>query len=365
MKKFFVILFTGASLSANAQCPTLVAHWPFTNGSTTEVLNSWTPNSSSLGSPYATAGRAGNPNTALKFTAGDNLVYTSATPMEQSSWTMTAIVRPDNFNSDHCQHNMIVQRGSDYSASHMALGYFDQQVDNDCWAFHPDQEVFFGAAAGICGFPITDWQGNYYPSGSTTPNVNPHINSGQWYCVTAVYDGEAGTMDLWVDGVHVVTGPWSDQYTLPSGEDLYIGSSNGVGGAFPYWLDAAVDDIKIYSGSFRNCASNPDKWVQNQCQDEIEDFNSYKSTSVGAFSKDASLVGVMPNPASNTVKVITPTDWKEGDITIFNAMGAMVQHYDANSSGTTTLDVSKLPGGIYMIDIEAKGHTAMKKFVKE
>lgn len=363
MKKLFTILFASASINALAQGPTLIAHWPFTNGGTTEIINGWTANSSSLGSPSATTGSAGASNTALKFRSGENLVYNSSPVMNLKSWTITAVVRPDSFYAGLCQHNMIIQRGDDYSGQHISLGYFDNWVDNSCYTYYPNKEVFFGGAAGNPTFNIADWGGNV--------SANPRLTTGSWYCVTISYDSSTGSEDLWVDGVHVIseTGTWTNQYNYPSSYNgpLYIGSSNYPAGNYPYWLNGAVDDIKIYSGSLHSYADT--LWAKTKCESDTDTATKPRdttgTTAIRRFPSDGALVNIAPSPASDVIKITTPAEWQTGDFTIFNTVGAMVQHNDADNSGVTSLDISRLPHGMYIIDIEFKGHSVMKRFLKE
>lgn len=363
MKKLFTILFSCASISALAQAPTLIAHWPFTSGSGTESINGWTPNSWSLGSPTATTGKSGSANTALKFQSGDNLVFDSKPSMNLQSWTMTAVVRPDSFYSGVCQGNVILQHGDEYSNQHLRLGYFDNWVDNNCYTYYPNKEVFTGSAAGYAAFPTGDWGGNVSPS--------PNLTIGTWYCVTVSYDAATGSMDIWVDGVHVVseTGQWPNQYNYAGSYNgqLYIGSSNDPAGNWPYWFNGAVDDIKIYSGSLHNYADT--LWAKTQCENDTDTTTNPRDTTGSTIIKrspsDAAMVSIAPNPASDIIKIAIPADWQNGDFTIFNTVGAMVQHNDADKSGISSIDVSKLPAGMYMIDVEFEGHSVRKRFMKE
>jgi hypothetical protein len=347
MKKLIhSIICLSLATTANAQ---LIAHWDFNNGNTTEKVHGWTPTGNSVGgTPTATAGKSGAANAAVKFNGSQNLVYAHDTLMNLKSWTFVAIVRPDNFYSGTCQNNVILWRANQYSAQHYQLDYFDNWVDNDCNIFTPDSLVFAASAAGSIAFANSEWSGG--------TNKNPRLKKGQWYCVVAKYDNTTGYMDLYIDGTLRVSehGPspnlWPDQYnySLSPVNDLIIGSTNNPSGTYPYWLDGAVDDIKIYKGALAN--------VDSFCA--IGDAVNNESIEPG--------IQIFPNPATNIIQIQTPASAHEhASIVLMNSVGVVVQQQKTDRTSLSAMNIAHLPAGVYIVSVKLNGETYRQKLVKQ
>jgi hypothetical protein len=359
MKRLIPFLVLLASLQATAQTtPNLVAHWDFNNGSTTDVVNQWT--SAVTGTPSATTGATGLANTALKFNQGDYLIVASDPKMNLSSWTLMATIRPDGFYSGICQVNSILWRGNAYSSTHYQLSFFDNAYDatsssNGCAIHTPNKEVFIGTPAGNSTFPETDWfQSHQTPS--------PFISAGTWYCVAAMYDGTAQTVTMFIDGQQVTAPlPWANVYNYNNApaNDLYIGSSNGPTSNWPYFLNAAIDDIKIYDGVFTvqgdgtiPCTKTTDP------TDPTDPPNPPNPISVSQAPATQKL-NIFPNPATDNITIAVPAHMQSGHIVITNAVGAMVKQV---SAAQATIDTHELPAGLYMVRLQSNGETVTGRF---
>lgn len=68
---------------------------------------------------------------------------------------------------------------------------------------------------------------------------------------------------------------------------------------------------------------------------------------------------VFPNPATNTLRIIMPSDGQEVNIYMANLMGQLVLKKTL-SQESTTIDVGKLPRGIYLIMAESDNGIQMK-----
>ncbi|MDQ0594316.1 glucuronoarabinoxylan endo-1,4-beta-xylanase [Chryseobacterium ginsenosidimutans] len=70
-----------------------------------------------------------------------------------------------------------------------------------------------------------------------------------------------------------------------------------------------------------------------------------------------------PNPAKNELFV----DWKSADATysIIDAKGSKVSYKTKLTNGKNRIDVSKLPSGVYFIEISASGKNVTSKFIKQ
>ncbi|HNE48731.1 MAG TPA: T9SS type A sorting domain-containing protein, partial [Saprospiraceae bacterium] len=69
---------------------------------------------------------------------------------------------------------------------------------------------------------------------------------------------------------------------------------------------------------------------------------------------------VFPNPAMNYVNVASTEGVSINAIRMFTPMGQLVKHVE----GSTQLDLSSLPAGLYVLQIETNGGVVTKKFQK-
>lgn len=309
--------FAAISLSAIAQpCdpPRLLAHWDFNNGSYTDLLQGWTGVANG-GTISQVPGRAGVANTAINFDGASWLQVPHDNAMDLQSWTITAVVRPTAFNTAACQGNAIVWRGAQVSGSHYNLHFTDNPWD----------------AVNTAGNPCVNNGGNYTftsgaalssPPPATDPvtsaewlsdvNVNPFITLDRWYCVTASYNGATEIMDLYVDGVHIVSESWTNWYNYSGSNDLFIGASDNAGsGMFEYFFTGDIDDIKLYDEAV-NCTDaqflDITKIVCATCPERLPneiahwDFNSGNLSDI--INGWAPTAGSNPPPPGNSVSGI-------------------------------------------------------------
>ena len=70
-----------------------------------------------------------------------------------------------------------------------------------------------------------------------------------------------------------------------------------------------------------------------------------------------------PNPAKNEIFV----DWKSTDAvySILDAKGSLVAKKVTLAKGKNKIDISKLPSGLYFIEISVAGKSSTTKFIKE
>lgn len=325
--------------------PNMVAHWNFTNGSLVDNVNSLT--GTIVGGVTAAAGRNGVPNTAYSFDGTSGYIqvpYSSL--LDLTSWTIAAVVRPDGFYTGDCQTNAIVYRGVQYGNEHSALLFFDQASDHDCYTHTPSQEVFATFAAGTV---FANWPG------TTMCVSNPCISTGTWYCVWGSYDAVAEEASIWVDGVLRVREPWPNTYTTSwsSGNDLFIGTSNIP--SFEYFFNGVIDDIAIYDGA-----------IECPLDCDVAAGGAYKSAAAvpALQSRLPQDITVYPNPANDRVTIITPIEWKNGTISVINAVGQEVANITIGKYNSNTIDISTFPAGVYILKVENAGEQYVSRFVK-
>lgn len=72
-------------------------------------------------------------------------------------------------------------------------------------------------------------------------------------------------------------------------------------------------------------------------------------------------VEVYPNPVRNSISISAPSNLKY-TVKIISSNGHLIT--DRKASGRETIDISGYPGGLYLVLIEADGHTVSRKIVK-
>ncbi|MGL5891117.1 MAG: choice-of-anchor V domain-containing protein [Bacteroidia bacterium] len=81
---------------------------------------------------------------------------------------------------------------------------------------------------------------------------------------------------------------------------------------------------------------------------------------------DFAALQIFPVPASNELNVNPGRDFGATRLSIVSMDGRTVKEINLDSFGTagTTIDISTLPQGVYFLNIEADGKTAVRRFIK-
>jgi hypothetical protein len=327
--------------------PPLVAHWNFTGGSLVDPINGLT--GTIVGGVTPAAGLLTIPNTAFHFDGTSGYIQVPSNPvLDLQSWTLTALVKPEGFYSGICQANAIIWRGYQYSPATYGMMIFDNATDSDCYIYTPSGEVFAGHAAGTTPTPGSNWLG-------ASPCVtNPCVNLNQWYCVWLSYDGVAGKLDLYVDGIFRVSTPWPNYYGAPAIEDLFIGSGNDHV-TFPYYFKGVIDDIAIFGGPLV---------CPLQCSD-AENGLAKGTTAIKPTLVAGDDIQTVPNPTTGLLELKTRAAWENGYVSVLNATGQELERKPINASGKTTIDLTKAPAGMYLLRLQNKDKYTVKKVIRE
>lgn len=97
------------------------------------------------------------------------------------------------------------------------------------------------------------------------------------------------------------------------------------------------------------------------------------TTDMGAYEIDGAVLNsvsfekigakLYPNPTNNSI-TLELNDFSFTKVSLFNLQGSIIQNVTMNSN-TTTLDVSNLTTGIYLVKIETEEGTAVQKIIKK
>jgi uncharacterized repeat protein (TIGR01451 family) len=233
MKRTLLLTLTILSLAASGQIPTagLIAGYSFNGNANDESPNN---NDGILHGVTSATARDGTPNGAFHFNGLNNYIeipFNSS--LNPTLVTVCTVVRPTGFYSGHCQGNTILYKGHDHTNGFYSLNYLDNVYDdNDCFNFDSLHQTF---ASEI---------GTNIPASLSQQLYTPYILRNTWYCVVSVYDGS--TIKLYVDAVLKFTIPLSNPLGTNSAP-ISIGCNLNDTVIYPYWLNADLDDIRIYN----------------------------------------------------------------------------------------------------------------------
>tara|TARA_R110002049_G_scaffold80597_1_gene205005 strand:- start:358 stop:1371 length:1014 start_codon:yes stop_codon:yes gene_type:complete len=183
-----------------------------------------------------------------------------------------------------------------------------------------------------------EWS-NTYRESETTPGTGRAI-----FRVTATTSGlQLAPGTYWLDwqyaGDAAFSGPWqppvSELDVPPNGNGL---QSNL--GTYSPSLDTGTGDQLAYP------------------------FQMYGTEVLGVDDNTLSTqVSVSPNPAVNTVTISNRSNLNLSTVEIYNIEGKLLQNVNVDGSATT-LDISALASGIYMVKISSEQGSTTKKLIK-
>lgn len=326
-KTIFTTLLAATGLSAMAQ----VAHWDFNGNTNDQTLNGL--NGIATNCTYV-AGSTGVPGTAIKFNGFSSTVDVPFHNLTNTPrFTISAVVRLDDFNTGLCEGNAILMQESPSGNFRKSLLVSDNMY-NTCGVFNASDMRFQSNTHGT------------NPNPPSTGQYTPGINPGQWYCVTTTYDGD--TLKLYVDGVLKVANPVPNQY-MPGRAPISIGYfAAGLAAGYPYYLNGAIDDIVLYNFAV------PEAEIPQLCRQFV---------APRCFVEDITFCGRTSSPFAYTftpsvMPSTAPVRWNFGDGSpvVTSAGSTPVAHTFPGSGGTYTicadvLDAQGRPCASYCFDM--------------
>ena len=83
--------------------------------------------------------------------------------------------------------------------------------------------------------------------------------------------------------------------------------------------------------------------------------------SIENINKNENSIAIFPNPATNTLTIQTP---QKATLEITNIEGQIIKTFNITNP-ETTIDVSGLSGGVYIIKAQSDKGVVVRKFIKE
>lgn len=243
MNKFiFIISLLLLSILATAQVNLtqgLVLYLPF-NGNTLDASGNGN-NATNFGATL-TADQNGIPNSAYLFNGtSDFMEVANSLTLQLSDFSISVKIKPLSYYNGLCFNNIILGKGSNlgYGSGDYALTYtptLNQNPTTYCNiqdSLHENYRVY----AGIDGAANS-------LSCITPTNGIPYIQTNNWDCVVGIYNNNAQTAKVYVNGI------WRYSYIIPNPigsnlSNLLIGKQNIPG--YEYFANAIMDEIRIYN----------------------------------------------------------------------------------------------------------------------
>ena len=73
---------------------------------------------------------------------------------------------------------------------------------------------------------------------------------------------------------------------------------------------------------------------------------------------------ISPNPASSTINVYLPKDFKNAKLSVFDVLGKEIFNIELNSLHST-INISKWNSGVYLVRVATETDSQTKRFVKQ
>jgi len=192
-------------------------------------------------------------------------------------------------------------------------------------------------------------------------------NDGAWHHLAITHSTEAQTLRIYVD--NVLAGQEEEPVNIAGDlEDIIAdeGFSDAVsldddhiklGFAGQGWFDEEEEkfpDIMYYDGYMDDFRL----FDVALSEEEVQELFEFAPTGIGD-SPDANALSIYPNPASEYIVINSPGQSVE--VSIYNIAGQKVM----SSFNETRLDISSLTKGLYFVDANVDGVSAVQKLIVE
>jgi alpha-L-arabinofuranosidase len=305
-----------------APAATLTGHWTFDEGAgTTAADSSGANHPMTLANDAAWGPGVVGPH-ALSLNGDDQYAQTSGPVIDTTqSFTVSAWVYLDNVNG---YQTFVSQDGTQIS------GFFLQlRGDTHQFAFtRPayDSPKALGTIAGA-------------------PNIIPQPD--EWYHLAGVYNAQAQTISLYVNGTLQQTQPfvpnWSAAGPLAVGRSLFNSAQTD-------WVSGEIDDVRTYAGALGAAQINQLAGPGQLAVDATQRGASINSTQFGEFleeinhSGDGGLYAELIRNRDLKESATTPVAWSAVTGSGDNATIALDSSVPLNSANPVSLKLSIGPG---------------------
>lgn len=205
-------------------------------------------------------------------------------------------------------------------------------------------------------------------TGDKITEFNITLTVEQWRTGSSSTANEVIAFSYSTDATSLSTGTWTNATNLNLNEILTTTTTSAAVNGNTAGNNALLNGtVNISSTPWLNGATLWIKWTDaddagSDCLLAIDDFTFKATSNVLSSASLNSISGLTmyPNPLSGNTLFITSTANAEMNVKIYNVLGKEVLSTKVNN---TTVDVSNLASGVYMVKITEEGNTATRKLV--
>jgi hypothetical protein len=129
-------------------------------------------------------------------------------------------------------------------------------------------------------------------------------------------------------------------------------------------LCADTVEVTVPGSGFLFAPPGSDREVESAKAPAVEDIPPPAgSAGKGANSTASTGILLFPNPASGEVKLLIDRPFEQGVWYIFDTQGRLVSSRKFDHSEAPLLDVSGLPGGLYLVKVQIEGEQFSRRLV--
>lgn len=166
---------------------------------------------------------------------------------------------------------------------------------------------------------------------------------GEWYFLVGTYDGT--NVKLYVNSQLIKT---LNATGILSSYNTYMNMGNNT--TADDFLQGSIDDIRIYKRALT--------------QVEIDTLYNSNVVGINDSKYNTSNVIIFPNPSSENITIETSEMSSPGYISILNLTGQQLIG-SLMTAPRTTLNISSLPSGVYVVSLTNDQTVQVRKFIKE
>jgi len=312
----------------------LLAYYPF-NGNANDA--SGNGNNGFVSGAIPVSDQWGTSNSAYYFNGLNSYIIVphNATLSPTGQFSICAKVKMQGFYNGLCYNNAIIVKGFDRTTGSYSLRTTTDSLD--CNTQDTMRHVYRCDVQTI--------------STNNAQAYQPYVSLNNWDCLIGTYEND--TVKLYVNGV------FRYKYYEPAmgvnTDDLYIGMLNSP--VYPDWFNGVIDEVRLY-----NRALNSEE-IAAYCTVDKPVTGIIETTGNFSFS-------LSPNPVKDKLRIqffvekgSEPLSLIIQDVSGRTVMQEKIQIVSGNNY--YLLDASKLPAGLYFINLKSEYSTIVKKFIRE
>nr|WP_321410356.1 LamG-like jellyroll fold domain-containing protein [uncultured Carboxylicivirga sp.] len=330
MKAFYLVFSLWVFCSSiNGQTTVgLVGHFPFTNGSLSDLMGIRDCSLSSHGTDtyFLVEDRFGNSDCAIDF-QGAIFAAGSANRNITSEVSISVWIKT----TDKPEANRFVVTKYGYNFTDVPIcGY--TLFFNDTVRFDSRDE---------------NWRHNDYMVSNYSKRV---VNDGEWHHIVGITHASPALLEIWIDDTKENYQEYGwDLVELDNPlQNLCIAGSEQYNSTPTF--KGVIDDIRIYNRALS--------------ESEVHDLFMEENPNTNIETNLATAYTITPNPTKGNIRIISTNQSSiPTEISLYNLAGTKVYFRNFNFNNSIDLDISSFTKGIYLLVIENEDLKTINKLI--